>query len=59
MQLAGMVVLPPFLIMLVVCVITATITEVASNTAVANIFLPILADTVILGACFIKFTGVT
>lgn len=46
-QLAGMVVLPPFLIMLVVCVITATITEVASNTAVANIFLPILADTAI------------
>ena len=41
-----MIALPPFVILLVVCVITAGVTEVASNTAVANIFLPILADTV-------------
>lgn len=45
-QLTGLSVLPPFVIMLIICIITATITEVASNTATANILLPILADTV-------------
>ena len=38
--------LSPFSIMLIVCIFTAMITEVASNTATANIILPILADTV-------------
>lgn len=33
-------------IMLQVCILTATITEIASNTATANILLPVLADTV-------------
>ena len=46
-QLVGLSVLPPFVIMLIICIITATITEVASNTATANILLPILADTVL------------
>jgi len=46
-QLAGLKVLPPFVIMLIVCIMTATITEVASNTATANILLPVLAETVI------------
>ena len=46
-QLAGLSVLPPFVTMLIICIITATITEVASNTATANILLPILAQTVI------------
>ncbi len=45
-QLTSLSVLPPFVIMLIICIITATITEVASNTATANILLPILADTV-------------
>lgn len=46
-QLNGLSGLPPFLIMLIVCIFTAMITEVASNTATANIILPILADTVL------------
>ena len=45
-QLSGLSVLPPFVIMLIVCVMTAMITEVASNTATANILLPVLAETV-------------
>lgn len=43
-QLAGLQSLPPFLIIFIICVMTATITEVASNTATANILLPILAE---------------
>lgn len=46
-QLAGLASLPPFVTMLIICIITATITEVASNTATANILLPILAKTVL------------
>nr|CAH0105112.1 unnamed protein product [Daphnia galeata] len=46
-QLTGLQVLPPFVIMLIICIITATITEIASNTATANILLPILADTAV------------
>jgi sodium-dependent dicarboxylate transporter 2/3/5 len=46
-QLMVLKVLPPFVIMLIICIITATITEIASNTATANILLPILADTVL------------
>ncbi|XP_046440679.1 solute carrier family 13 member 5-like [Daphnia pulex] len=46
-QLIVLKVLPPFVIMLIICIITATITEIASNTATANILLPILADTAV------------
>ena len=42
--MAGLKVLPPFAIMLIICIMTATITEVASNTATANILLPILSE---------------
>lgn len=46
-QLAGLASLPPFVTMLIICIFTAVITEVASNTATANILLPILAKTVL------------
>ena len=46
-QLSGLSVLQPFAIMFIVCVMTAMITEVASNTATANILLPVLAETVL------------
>ena len=45
-RLTHLEVLPPFAIMLIICIMTATITEVASNTATANILLPILAEMV-------------
>lgn len=44
-QLSGLSVLPPFAILFIVCVMTAMITEVASNTATANILLPVLSET--------------
>ena len=44
--LSGLQSLPPFVIMLIVCIMTALITEVASNTATANILLPVLAEMV-------------
>ncbi|XP_046440695.1 solute carrier family 13 member 5-like isoform X7 [Daphnia pulex] len=43
-QLGGLSSLPPFVVMLIICIMTATITEVASNTATANILLPILSE---------------
>ncbi|XP_057373828.1 Na(+)/citrate cotransporter-like isoform X2 [Daphnia carinata] len=43
-QLAVLSFLPPFAIMLIICIMTAAITEVASNTATANVLLPILAE---------------
>ncbi|KAI9557042.1 hypothetical protein GHT06_016839 [Daphnia sinensis] len=43
-QLAGLSVLPPFAIMMIICIMTAAVTEVASNTATANILLPILSE---------------
>jgi len=43
-RLTQLEVLPPFAIMLIICIMTASITEVASNTATANILLPILAE---------------
>ncbi|KAK4016193.1 hypothetical protein OUZ56_031149 [Daphnia magna] len=43
-QLAVLSFLPPFAIMLIICIMTAAVTEVASNTATANILLPILAE---------------
>jgi len=36
--------LPPWLINTIICVLTAATTQVASNTATANVLLPILAD---------------
>ncbi|XP_065579905.1 Na(+)/citrate cotransporter-like isoform X4 [Artemia franciscana] len=42
-QLEGLKVLPQFAILVIVCVMTAIVTEVASNTATANILLPVLA----------------
>ena len=46
-QLSGLSVLQPFAIMFIVCVMTAMITEVASNTATANILLPVLSETIL------------
>ncbi|KAI9557048.1 hypothetical protein GHT06_016845 [Daphnia sinensis] len=43
-QLAVLSFLPPFAIMLIICIMTAAVTEVASNTATANILLPILSE---------------
>ncbi|XP_063233582.1 protein I'm not dead yet [Bacillus rossius redtenbacheri] len=43
-KLAGLQVLPRVLILAVVCTATTFITEVSSNTAVANIVLPVLAN---------------
>ena len=45
-QLAGLGDLPPLAIMFIICIMTATVTEIASNTATANILLPILAEMV-------------
>ena len=45
-QLAGLGSLPPLAIMFIICIMTATVTEIASNTATANILLPILAEMV-------------
>jgi len=42
-KLTSLEVLPPFALMLVICIMTAAVTEVASNTATANIVLPIIA----------------
>ena len=53
-QLSGLSVLPPFAIMLIVCVMTAMITEVASNTATANILLPVLAETVFISNSLVE-----
>jgi sodium-dependent dicarboxylate transporter 2/3/5 len=43
-RLLVLVGLPPWLICVIVCVSTAALTQVASNTATANVLLPILAD---------------
>ena len=37
-------VLPPWAVNFTICVLTAALTQVASNTATANVLLPILAD---------------
>ena len=39
-------VLPPFALLLVNCIMTTALTEIASNSATANILLPILAEMV-------------
>ena len=45
-QLIGLNTLPPFVIMMLACLITSSVTEVSSNTATAAIFLPVLAKLV-------------
>jgi len=45
-QLAMLAVLPNFGILVLVCFLTSWMTEVVSNTATANIVLPILAKMV-------------
>jgi sodium-dependent dicarboxylate transporter 2/3/5 len=45
-ELVYLQVLPPFLILIVVATATTFLTEVSSNTAVANIILPVLAQMV-------------
>ena len=37
-------ILPPWAINLTICALTAVLTQVASNTATANVLLPILAE---------------
>ena len=45
-QLVGLNTLPPFVIMILECLIISIVTEVSSNTATAAIFLPVLAKLV-------------
>jgi sodium-dependent dicarboxylate transporter 2/3/5 len=45
-ELVYLQVLPPFLILIIVATATTFLTEVSSNTAVANIILPVLAQMV-------------
>lgn len=45
-QLNGLRNLPPVAILLIVMIMSATITEVASNTACANVLIPILISLV-------------
>jgi len=48
-QLAGVSTLPVFVMLLVVCGVILLFTEVNSNTATANIFLPVLAGIAVAG----------
>ncbi len=43
-QLSALEVLPPFSILVICCMLTTWMTEIVSNTATANIVLPILAQ---------------
>lgn len=45
-QLVVLEVLPPWVLVSVICLITTFATEVTSNTAIANIFLPVLGEVV-------------
>lgn len=45
-ELVYLEVLPPFLILIIVATATTFLTEVSSNTAIANIILPVLAQMV-------------
>ena len=47
-QLAYLDAIPSYAIVIIVCVMITTFTEVTSNTATATIFLPILASLVSL-----------
>ncbi|KAI9556377.1 hypothetical protein GHT06_018951 [Daphnia sinensis] len=42
--LSSLATLPPFAIMFIMCFLTSAITEIASNTAIASILLPIVAQ---------------
>ncbi|KAI9555363.1 hypothetical protein GHT06_017878 [Daphnia sinensis] len=44
LQLSALEVLPPFSILIICCMLTTWMTEIVSNTATANIVLPILAQ---------------
>lgn len=43
-QLSALQALPPFAILVICCMLTTWMTEIVSNTATANIVLPILAQ---------------
>ncbi len=45
-SLSGLPVLPPIAILILMCSLTSALTEVASNTALASILLPIVAQIV-------------
>lgn len=45
-QLVGLAVLPPWLVVTIICLMATFATEVSSNTAIANILLPVLAEMV-------------
>jgi len=45
-SLSGLAALPPIAIMILMCLMASTLTEVASNTATASILLPIVAQMV-------------
>ena len=45
-HLAGLNILPSFILLMLSCVITSTLTEISSNTATASILLPVLAELV-------------
>jgi len=45
-KLVGLNVLPPWLVVTVICLMATFATEVSSNTAIANILLPVLAEMV-------------
>lgn len=44
LQLSALEALPPFSILIICCMLTTWMTEIVSNTATANIILPILAQ---------------
>ena len=45
-SLSGLAVLPPIAILILMCSLTSALTEVASNTALASILLPVVAQIV-------------
>ena len=45
-SLSGLAVLPPIAILILMCSLTSALTEVASNTALASILLPVVAQMV-------------
>lgn len=46
LQLQALRVLPSFVMLIIICISTTFMTEVSSNTAIANILLPVLAEMV-------------
>ena len=47
-QLSGLKVLPPIVVMLLVCIVGSMLTEVTANSAASSILLPIVAQIVSL-----------